>query len=162
MEPFNSLLNTHSLHTHRLNHLRLSAVCSIPRHQTSARRACDSLAIYFSTHSTFPMQIWRHPAVHQKRYARHSLLSPTHPPTQAPDWVAALRYMTPLFWSQTTPYPPTPLHLTSSERHKPGNGCLEMLTPADFLFRWRGSLHRVEADKQASARGKYGGVQLCI
>ena len=71
-----------------------------------ASRADDSLALSYSTHSTFPMQIWRHPAAHLKRYARHSLPSPTHPPTQAPDRVAALRYMTPLFYHKWRHIPP--------------------------------------------------------
>ena len=41
-----------------------------------------------STHSTFPMQIWQRPAVHQKHYNRHSLLFSTQPPTHPGAWVS--------------------------------------------------------------------------
>jgi len=136
-----------------LNSLWLSVVSSIPRRQTCVRRAGDCLALSHSKHSTFPLQIWRRPAVHLKRYARHSLLSPTYPPRRLTEsrrsaiWHRCFdhkrRHTPPL---STSPFP---------------SATAEMLTPADF-FRWRGSLHRVESNKQASAWCKYGGVQLCI
>jgi len=48
-----------------------------------ASRADDSLALSYSTHSTFPMQTWQRPAAHLKRYARHLLLPP--PPPHLPE-----------------------------------------------------------------------------
>jgi len=92
-----------------------------------------------STHCTFPMQICQRPAAYLKCYARHSLLSPTHPSdskrlTESRRSAIWLRC-----FDHKRRHTPPPLHLTISERHKPGNGCAELLTPADF-FRWRGSL----------------------
>jgi len=134
-----------------LNSLRLSVVSSISRHRRArAPRRWQPRFIFpfsHSTHSTFPMQIWRHPGVYLKRYARYSLFSPpTHPGT----WL-----------SRGASLYDTVVLITTSERHKPGNGCAELLTPADFFW-WWGSLHRVEADKQASAWCNHGGVQLWI